>query len=112
MIPHYGTYATESSDGTYIYTSVLTDGYMSGTPGIGCNLNGALHTPGAYNQIGTTGGWQNGTPGCMTCGVNVQNNQQIVGVPGIIDFTGEGQVICNKYGGFWYYITHLQFELI
>jgi hypothetical protein len=102
MQAHYSTYATASSDGTNIHTSVLTDGYATGAPSAGCPLNGVTHTPKSYNVLKTTGGWGAGSPGCVTCNITYQNDQQIVGSLGA-NFTWvyTGSIICSKVGAFW-----------
>ncbi|MBV8675246.1 MAG: hypothetical protein JOZ33_17615 [Acidobacteriaceae bacterium] len=74
----YATYVTGSTDGTNIYTTVLTDGSGSGSPGPGCNYPNARHTASSYNLLGSTGGWVYGNPGYMTGYLSAENDQQIV----------------------------------
>jgi hypothetical protein len=99
--PHYAIYENETTDGTYLYTSVLVDGSTSGSPSPGCNYPNARHTAKAYNMTGSTGGWLTGTPGYMTSYLSVQNNQNVLGGAGIIYLTGSGEVDCSVFGAFW-----------
>jgi hypothetical protein len=102
LTPHYSAYANESTDGTYIYTSVLVDGYADFTPSAGCTGNGAVHTPYAYNVIGSTGGWRSGTSGCMTCYYSYENDQSLVASPGTTyPFNWDGEMNCTVFGTFW-----------
>jgi hypothetical protein len=95
----FANYVSGSYDGTYIYTSVLTDGSGSGTPGLGCNYPNARHTAKAYNLLGSTGGWVNSNPGYMTGYLSAQNDEQIVGSPGVeYVFNWDGEVICTVFG--------------
>lgn len=96
---NYATYTSESTDGTYIYTSVLTDGSGSGSPSLGCNYPNARHTASSYNLLGSTGGWVNGNPGYMTSYLSTENDQQIIGVPGVeYTWDWDGEVICTVFG--------------
>jgi hypothetical protein len=99
--PNYSIYETESTDGTNIYTSVLVEGSTTGSGSAGCNPNNVTHTPKAYNLLGTTGGWLSGTPGHMNSYSSVQNNQDVAGVPGIIDLNASGEIVCSEFGTFW-----------
>lgn len=99
--PNYAIYENVSSDGTYIYTSVLVAGSTTGSGSAACNPNNVTHTPKAYNKIGTVGGWVTGTPGHMNSYSSVQNNQDILGGPGIIYLDASGEIDCSMFGTFW-----------
>jgi hypothetical protein len=95
---NYEDYANVSTDGTYLYTSVITDGSASmgyypaycGTP---------MHTPKAYNMIGGVGGWGGGPAGCATCYISYQNNQSIAATQGTdYEFDWTGEVDCSMGG--------------
>ena len=61
FFPSYTTYTTETSDGTNIFTTVLTDGSTTGGPaGPGCNMGSATHTVSVTNTIGAVGGTTTG----------------------------------------------------
>jgi hypothetical protein len=110
--PNYALYVTESTDGTKIYTTVLSDGSTTGTGGAGCNYPSATHTAVAYNTIGSVNSKMNGSPGCMTCYLSVQNDQEIVGTPGVIYvFTGSTNIICSVFGTFWSNLFSTQIEV-
>lgn len=95
----YSMYISGSSDGTHIYTSVLTEGSGSGSPSLGCNYPNAHHNISSYNKVGGTGGWVYGNPGYMTGYQSVENDQDIVGAPGVLyDFSSEGLVVCTVFG--------------
>jgi hypothetical protein len=99
---HYDMYVTETTDGTNIYTTVLTDGSTSGDPSAGCNESSAKHTASSYNLLGSTGGWLSQTPGCMTCYLTIQNDQQMAGTPGVdYNFQAWAQVECSVFGVFF-----------
>src|SRR5262249_44267341 len=78
MEPHFSSYATASGDSTHIYTSVVTSGYANFTTSASCSGQGIIHTPSAYNLIGSTGGWGSGQGGCVSCYLSYTNNQSIV----------------------------------
>lgn len=109
--PNYALYASATLDDTYVYTTVLTDGSTSGSGSAGCNYPNARHTAQSYNKLGTAGGTVYGTPGYMTSYLSVQNNQQIVGVPGTITFDAGGEVICSVFGTFFSTGGHLPLTL-
>lgn len=104
----YATYTSESTDGSYIYTSVLVDGSgtMTLNTGSGCDFNysNAVHTPIAVNVLvdpsgSPVGGSVAGQPECPNCYLSVTNNQSIAAVPGQnYTFNWSGQVNCS-YGG-------------
>jgi len=100
---NYSLYTTESSDGTNMYTTVLTDGSTTGgPPGPGCPMGPATHTASSTNTIGSVGGTMNGTHQCVGCYLSVQNNQQIAAVDGVnYSFYGAGAVICSVVGSWW-----------
>jgi hypothetical protein len=81
MNPSYGTYQSASSNGTTIYTDVLVDGSANCQPSAACNCSGAVHTPKAYNKIGSVGGWGSGTAGCVNCYLSYRNDQSIIASP-------------------------------
>jgi len=106
MTPYYNVYATESTDGTNVYTSVLTDGYANFQPSAGCNGQGVTHQPRSYNLISTTGGWGYGTPACISCYLSYENNQQVPlnadgGYGDYPPFVWEGEVFCSVAGDFF-----------
>jgi hypothetical protein len=92
MNTHYDVYATESTDGTKIYTSVLTEGYSDGNgPGIP-----ATHTPSSYNVVGGVGGWGYGARKCWDCYIGYQNDQSIDAQPTLeYEFDSSGGVNCS-----------------
>src|SRR5258708_9326918 len=98
--PHFSVYTSIARDGKNIQTSVTTQGYtsISGT----CNMNGATHKAGAYNSLGSTGGWNSSGSGCPTWYFSVTNYDQSVGVPGVVyTFNWNGATICSIVGTFW-----------
>jgi hypothetical protein len=100
---NYSTYATESSDGTNIFTTVLTDGSTTGgPPGPGCPMGPAFHYATSTNTINSVGGTMNGAHQCVGCYLSVQNNQQVPAQEGIdYNFYGAGTVICSVAGTWW-----------
>ncbi len=99
--PNYDTYYTLSTDGTNVYTTVLMDGSTTGNGGAGCTKT-ATHTPKAYNEIGSIGGWSTGNGGYMTSYLSVQNDQEDPGTgDGTYTFAYEGQVVCSEFGIFY-----------
>jgi len=98
----YDVYTTVSIVQTTIYTSVTVDGYASMPPSAGCSLQGVTHQGAAYNLLSTTGGWVYGPTQCPSCYINVSNNQNIKGSPGVAyPFHWQGQVKCSKAGVFF-----------
>jgi hypothetical protein len=107
---NYGVYNSESTDGTNIFTSVLTDGSASMTIGGGnCGpgyqimqnqINSASHTPRAYNVVAGIGGWGTGTSNCVNCYLSYQNDQNFTaaadGTEYEFDWTGD--VLCTVGG--------------
>src|ERR1700689_5475298 len=80
----YNQYVTTSADSNNkIYSTVLVDGDTVGNPSAGCNYPSATHTAEAYNKLSTVGGWQSQTPGCMTCYLTKENDQNIQATPGV-----------------------------
>ena len=95
----YAVYFSGSSDGTNIYTSVLTDGSASGSPSIACNYPSATHTASSYNMVGSTGGWLSEIPQAMGSYLSIQNNQQVPALDGQdYVFEYQGQVVCSVFG--------------
>ena len=102
MTRNYSSYATASTDGARIYTSVLIDGSASCTPTPSCPCGSATHTPKAENVIGGVGGWGSGTPQCVNCYLSYQNNQNIVATHAQnYQFTSDGEVVCSLAGTFF-----------
>ena len=106
MTAHYSVYATETTDDTNVYATVLTDGYANFTPSAGCSGSGATHQPRSYNVISTTGGWGYGTAGCITCYLSYQNNQQVAddadgGAGDYPPFVWQGEIFCSIVGDFF-----------
>jgi hypothetical protein len=102
MTRNYAAYNNISFDATHIYTQVLVDGSASCTPTPSCPCNTATHTPKAYNQIGSTGGWQSGSPTCVNCYISFQNNQSSLATPGVDQqFNGGGEIVCSIAGVFF-----------
>lgn len=99
LTPHYSIYVNQSTDGTRIYTSVLTDGYADFTPSAGCTGQGAVHTPKSYNLLNSTGGWGSGTSGCMACYLSYENDQSILPAEATdYEFDYQGEVVCTAFG--------------
>jgi hypothetical protein len=102
MEPHYSSYGTVSGDSTHIYTSVVASGYADFTPSASCSGQGIIHTPKAYNLIGSTGGWGSGTGGCISCYLSYTNNQSIVAAKNTLyPFNFQGEIICSIAGVFF-----------
>jgi hypothetical protein len=107
---NYVTYANESTDGTYIYTSVLTDGNANmGINNSGCPdqvvnqmqqaMNSATHQAGSYNSLGGSGGWGWGDTACVSCYLSYENDNSIDGSDGSeYEFGSNGQVYCSVGG--------------
>jgi hypothetical protein len=100
---NYSTYTTESSDGTNMYTTVLTDGSTTGgPPGPGCPMGPAFHYATSTNAINSVGGTMNGAHQCVGCYLSVQNNQQVAAADGVgHNVYGVGTVICSVVGTWW-----------
>ena len=101
FFPDYTTYTTETSDGTNIYTTVLTDGSTTGGPADpGCPMGStATHTASVTNTIGTVGGTMTGPHQCVGCYLSVQNNQQLSAADDVgFDSYGAGTIICSVVG--------------
>jgi hypothetical protein len=109
MIPKYSTYATHSTDGTRIYTSVLVDGTTGGS----CSQSGGcdhcnqimtptpVHTPRAYNKLGSTGGWSIGAAHSWNEYITEENDQNIVATHGVnYTFNASTNVLCSVAGCF------------
>ena len=102
MTRNYSSYATESTNGTRIYTSAVVDGSASCSPTISCPCGSATHTPKVENVIGGVGGWGSGTPQCVNCYLSYQNNQNIAATPGVnYTFNWDGEVVCSLAGVFY-----------
>jgi hypothetical protein len=105
MTPHYSGYATESTDSSNVYTSVVSDGYANFEPSAGCSGQGITHQPRAYNVIGGTGGWGSGTAECISCYLSYQNNQQVsyfeAGDDDYPTWVWETEIYCSVVGDFF-----------
>lgn len=99
MNPQYSTYESESTDGTYIYTSVIVDGTSTGTCPFGCGCSGVQHYGKAYNKTGSLADWVNGSYVPWNGYVSTQNNNQVTDPSGTnLQFVGEGVVVCTAVG--------------
>jgi hypothetical protein len=105
----YATYVTHSYDGTYLYTSVLTDGSAAMGINPGCPdsvrtqmqnaIDTGTHQASSLNYLGTVGGWQSTAPLCIYCYISDQNNQHIVAATNTTyTFNSGGQVYCTAGG--------------
>jgi hypothetical protein len=102
LSPHFNVYNSISRDGTTIYTSVSIQGYASVSPGPGCNMNSATHHVGAENKLNNVDHWSYSANGCPTCYFSATNNEQIVGVPGVLyPYNWDGVAICSLAGTFF-----------
>jgi hypothetical protein len=102
LAPHYSVYANQSTDGSHISTSVLTDGYANFTPSAGCSGAGAVHTVKSYNLVGSVGGLGTGASGCMTCYFSYENDQTFAATQGITyTFNYSGEMDCTQFGTFF-----------
>jgi hypothetical protein len=55
---------------------------------------------------------QSGNPGCMSCYLSEQNDQQVVATPGVVyNFEAGSNVICSVFGTFWSNLSNMQIEL-
>jgi hypothetical protein len=104
MHPYYSGYATETTDFSNVYTTVLSDGYSTFTPSAGCTGSGVTHQPRAYNVLGSTGGWGYGTASCITCYLSYQNNQQVAynetGDDDYPPWVWQTEIFCSLAGDF------------
>ncbi len=99
MNPGYDTYASQSTDGTYLYTSVLLDGTTSGTCPPGCECSGVTHQPYVYNSLHGTGGWLVGSSVPWNGYISTENDQSIPLTDGTeYQFTSESEVECSASG--------------
>jgi len=100
--PHFSVYNTTSGDGTNIHTSVTMQGYAN-IFGPGCpQMNTATHHVGAENKLNNVDHWSYSANGCPTCYFSVTDNEQIVGVPGVVyPWNWDGTAICSVVGGFY-----------
>jgi hypothetical protein len=102
LSPHFSVYTSVSRNGNNIYTSVTMQGYASVFPGPGCNMNAATHHVGAENKLNNVDHWTYSANGCPTCYFSATNNEQIVGVPGVVyPWVWDGQAICSMVGSFF-----------
>lgn len=109
MTPSYSEYATSSSDGTYVYTSVIASGTTYGACPGGCGniCPSTTHTIGALSLTPSTSsctgyGWTYEPPEPWGSWLDWVNNQQVAAAPGtLVGFCSEGAVICSFVGQFW-----------
>ena len=102
MTRNYSSYESQSTDGTRIYSSVVVDGNATCDPTIECPCNTAVHTPHAYNKLGSVGGWTVGNGTCPACYISYSNNQSIIATHGVnYTFSGETEIICSIAGTFY-----------
>jgi len=77
-------------------------GYADVMPSAACHMTSATHKAGAQNVSGNTGGWNYSGSSCPTCYYSITNNDQIVGVPGVVyPWSWDGEAICSFAGTFW-----------
>ncbi|MDE3178092.1 MAG: M23 family metallopeptidase [Acidobacteriota bacterium] len=100
MTPSYSTYASSTSDGTYVYTTVAVSGTAYGNCPVGCSCYGVTHDPGAYNVLGgSVGGMEYGARVPWNNYLDETNNQQVAAAPGtLVDFNYDGLVLCSVVG--------------
>ncbi len=99
--PHFAIYHSASISGSTIYTTLSIQGYTSIYPNPGCPMTNVTHKVGAYNQLSSTGGWSYSSSGCPTCYFSTANNEQFVGVPGVVySWNWQGTPICSIVGPF------------
>ena len=108
--PDFSEYVSETTDGTYIYTSVTFDGTGDMTitnPGSpSCPPGTPVHTAYTENYLswtgGSQGGWSPGQSGCPDCYFSSTNNQSINGSSGDdYSFTWGAEAICSVAGTFF-----------
>ena len=99
---HFSVYTAISRDGKNIYTSATIQGYATVTPGSECPMNTATHHVGAENKLNNVDHWSYSANACPTCYFSVTDNEQIVGVPGVVyPWTWDGEAICSIVGIFF-----------
>jgi len=100
--PHFSVYGSVSRDGRNIYTSTSIQGYASIGGSAGCNMSSATHHVGAENKLNNVDHWTYSANGCPSCYFSATNNEQIVGVPGVVyPWTWDGVAICSIAGYFF-----------
>jgi len=102
--PEFSVYANYSlsSDASTLYSTVTIDGYTQINPSEYCPMTHAIHTPGVYNVLGSTGGWEYGPGESPTAYVDFSNSQQIPDQPGVVYYDYfEGQEDCSVAGIFY-----------
>lgn len=100
--PHFSVYNSSSRDGHHVYTSVTMQGYANifqpGCP----QMNTATHHVGAENKVNNVDHWSYSANDCPTCYFSVTDNEQFIGVPGVVyPWTWDGTAICSVVGGFF-----------
>jgi hypothetical protein len=101
LSPHFSVDNSVARDGTTIYTAVSMQGYASVAQGPGCNMSTATHHVGAENKLNNIDHWTYSANGCPTCYFSATNNEQIIGVPGIVyPWNWDGIAICSIVGTF------------
>lgn len=114
MSPGYSTYTSYTTDGTNIYTSVTVSGVVNGVcpswlpAQLANECHSTVHTPQAYNLIGSAGGWEYGNATAWNSWLSMTNNQQIAATAGTeYTFTYSSSVICSFVGGAIYSVAPL-----
>lgn len=98
----------ESTDGTYINTSVTVSGSATMAPPYCWGQSGSpLHHPSVQNQIKNlrtgviVGGWQYGPGQCVQCQINQTNNQSVLAGTDAYEVTEGACMSCDWGGVFW-----------
>jgi hypothetical protein len=101
LVPHFSVYNSVSGDGTNIYTHVTIQGYASfSAPCVG--MNSAVHHNHASNTLNNATHSTDSSNGCPTCWFQVTDDDQIVGVPGVVyPWSWDGVAICSIAGTFF-----------
>ncbi len=102
LVPHFSVYNSVARNGKNVYTTVSMQGYAGITPGPGCPMNTATHHVGAENKINSVDHWTYSANTYPNCYYSVTDNEQFVGVPGVVyPWTWDGAAICSIVGGFF-----------
>ncbi len=97
----YSWYTSTSADGTNVYSYVTVSGQSSGICPTNCapSVCAALHTPKAYNVLGTSGGWGSGPGQPWNNYIQYVNPKQLAAAPGtLVSFFFQTQVYCSVAG--------------
>jgi len=99
--PHFAVYHSASISGSTIYTTVSMQGYASVFQGPGCQMSTATHHVGAESKLNGVAHWTYSSNGCPTCYFTATDNDQLVGVPGVVyPFLWDGAAFCSIVGAF------------